>query len=190
MFTQPKSRTLILPVVAFLFSVIFVSPLRATERTNYELFKLVQEQVIRYSFFTIFDDVSAEIAQNGHVVLTGHVLGAHKTKDITQRVKSVEGVTNVIDNIRVLPASQFDDQLRHQIARVIYNNPHFWSYLNRNNPSIHIVVKRGHVTLTGVVDTEIDRTLAGTLATQFDAFSVTNELRLHTEVAADIEALG
>ena len=190
MFTQSKSRTLILPVVALLLSVIFAAPLRAAEQPNYDLFKLIQEQVIRYSLFTVFDDVSVQIAANGHVVLTGHVLGAHKTGDIWRRVKSVEGVTNVTNNIRVLPASLFDDQLRHKIARVIYGNPHFWHYLSRNNPSIHIVVKRGHVTLTGVVDTEIDRTLAGSLATQFDAFSVTNELRLHTEVKADIEALG
>ena len=190
MFTQSKNRTLILPVVALLLSVIFAAPLRAAKQTNYELLKLIQEQVIRYSFFTVFDDVSVQFAENGHVVLTGHVLGAHKTGDILQRVKSVEGVTNVTNNIRVLPASLFDDQLRHQIARVIYGNPHFLHYLNRNNPAIHIVVKRGHVTLTGVVDTEIDRTLAGSLSTQFNAFSVTNELRLHTEVTTDIEALG
>ena len=190
MFTQSNNRTLILPVVALLLSVIFAVPLRAAEQPNYDLFKLIQEQVIRYSLFTVFDDVSVQIAENGHVVLTGHVLGAHKTGDILQRVKSVEGVSNVTNNIRVLPASLFDDQLRHQIARVIYGNPHFWHYLKRNNPSIHIVVNRGHVTLTGVVDTEIDRTLAGTLATQFDAFSVTNKLRLPDEVTADIEALG
>ena len=190
MFTQSKTRMLILPVVALLFSTIFISPLRAAEQSNYELFKLVQQQVLRYSFFSVFDDISAEIAQDGHVVLTGHVLGAHKTRDIAQREIAVEGVTNVTNNLRVLPASRFDDQLRHQIARVIYDSPHFWHYLKRNNPSIHIVVNRGHVTLTGVVDTEIDRTLAGTLATQFDAFSVTNKLRLPDEVTADIDALG
>tara|TARA_B100001167_G_scaffold175477_1_gene128703 strand:- start:747 stop:1319 length:573 start_codon:yes stop_codon:yes gene_type:complete len=190
MYSHPKTRMLILPVVTLIFSAICVPPLWAANQSNYDLFKRVQDQVLRYSFFTVFDDVSAEIAQNGDVVLTGHVLGAHKIEDITKRVNSVEGVTSVTNNIRVLPASQFDDQLRYQIATVIYDNSHFWHYLNRNNPSIHIVVKRGHVTLTGVVDTEIDRTLAGSLATQFDAFSVTNELRLRTEVAADIEARG
>ena len=190
MYNHPKTRMLILRVVTLIFSALCVSPLWAGNQSNYELFKRVQDQVLRYSFFTVFDDVTAEIAQNGHVTLTGHVLGAHKTADITKRVNSIEGVASVTNNILVLPASQFDDQLRYQIARVLYTNPHFWHYLNRNNPSIHIVVKRGHVTLTGMVDTEIDRTLAGSLATQFDAFSVTNELRLRTEVAADIEALG
>jgi len=179
-----------LPVITVIFSVICVSPSWAANQSNYDLFKRVQEHVLRYSFFTIFDDVSAEIVQNGHVVLTGHVLGDHKKEDIAKRVKSVDGVTNLINNIQVLPASQLDDHLRYQVARVIYSNPNFWHYFSRNNPSIHIVVKRGHVTLTGVVDTEVDRTLAGSLATQFDAFSVTNNLRLRSEVAADIEALG
>ncbi len=190
MFNQPKKRMLILPVVVLLFNVTSMLPLSAATPSNYELFKLVQKQVLQYSFFTIFDDVNAEIAGNGHVILTGHVLGAHKIKAIAERVKSIGDVKKVTNNISVLPASQSDDQLRNQVARVIYDNPHFWHYLNRNNPSIHIVVKRGRVTLTGVVDTEIDRTLAGSLATQFDAFSVTNELQLRAEVNADIEALG
>ena len=102
MFTQSKNRTLILPGVALLLSVIFATPLRAAEQPNSDLFKLIQEQVIRYSLFTVFDDVSVQIAENGHVVLTGHVLGAHKTGDIWQRVKSVEGVTNVTNNIQLI----------------------------------------------------------------------------------------
>ena len=190
MHNQTKTLMFTLPVITLLISAICVSPSWAANQSNYDLFKRVQEHVLRYSFFTIFDDVSAEITKNSHVILTGHVLGDHKKEDIAKRVKSVEGVTNVINNIQVLPASQLDDQLRHQIARVIYSNPNFWRYFHRSNPSVHIVVKRGHVNLTGVVDTEIDRTLAGSLATQFDAFSVTNELRLRAEVAADIEALG
>lgn len=52
------------------------------------------------------------------------------------------------------------------------------------------MVNRGHVTLTGVVDNEMDRQLALTLAAQFNAFSVTNELRLPEEVTAELEALG
>ena len=73
------------------------------------------------------------------------------------------------------------------MARMTYDNPRFWYYLNGSNPSIHIVVKRGHVTLAGAGDTEVDRTLICPLVTYFDAFSVTNELRLHTEVTTDIE---
>ena len=51
-----------LPVITLIFSVICVSPSWAANQSNYDLFKRVQEHVLRYSFFTVFDDVSAEIA--------------------------------------------------------------------------------------------------------------------------------
>ena len=76
------------------------------------------------------------------------------------------------------------------MARAIYGNPNFWRYGVGAQPSIHIIVERGHVTLTGVVQNEVDRTLARALAGQFDAFSVTNELRIPSEVTAELEQLG
>ena len=46
---------------------------------------------------------------------------------------------------------------------------------------IHIIVKNGHVTLMGVVDTESDRTQAGFLARGVPgSFSVENELTIDT----------
>jgi osmotically-inducible protein OsmY len=55
------------------------------------------------------------------------------------------------------------------------------------NPSIHIVVENGRVTLTGVVQSNVDRVLARSLAAQFGAFSVTNELKTDAEVQATLE---
>jgi hyperosmotically inducible protein len=69
----------------------------------------------------------------------------------------------------VLPVSQFDDELRYRIARSIYNNSNFWNYAIMANPPIHIVVEHGRVTLTGVVQSNVDRMLARSLATQFGA---------------------
>jgi osmotically-inducible protein OsmY len=44
-------------------------------------------------------------------------------------------------------------------------------------PSIRIIVKNGHVTLDGVVDSEMDRNLAGIRANGVpNVFSVTNHL--------------
>ena len=45
------------------------------------------------------------------------------------------------------------------------------------------------MTLTGVVNKETERQLARSIAGQFNAFSVTNELRLPHEVTSDLEAL-
>ena len=67
--------------------------------------------------------------------------------------------------------------LRHQIARAIYGNVHFWGYGASANPSIHIIVDRGRVTLTGVVQNDVERMLAASLVNEPGVFSVTNHLQ-------------
>jgi len=95
-------------------------------------------------------------------------------------------VRSISDQIGVLPVSQFDDELRYRIARSIYNNSNFWNYAIMPNPPIHIVVEHGRVTLTGVVQSNVDRMLARSLATQFGALSVTNALKTDAEVGDDV----
>ena len=182
-------RRIALSVMALALTALAASPALAADQTKYDLFERIQEQVLRYSFFTVFDNLNVEIADDGHVVLTGHVTGSHKASDIEKRVVALDGVTAVTNEIAVLPASLFDDRLRYGIARAIYGNPHFWRYAAGANPPVHIVVERGHVTLTGVVNNETERQLARSIAGQFNAFSVTNDLRLPHEVTSDLEAL-
>ncbi len=163
----------------------------AADETKIALFKQVQDQVLRYSFFTVFDDINIALEDDGTVTLTGSVTLGHKKTDIEKRVAKLDGVTHVNNQIMLLPPSRRDDRIRYQVARAIYGNPRFWRYGTRANPPIHIVVNRGHVRLTGVVASEVDRSLARALAVQADAFSfsVTNELRLPDEVTAELEQL-
>jgi hyperosmotically inducible protein len=146
----------------------------------------VAATVDRYTQFTIFDDISAMV-KDGVVTLTGKVTMPYKRDDITRRVGKVEGVRSVEDRIDVLPVSSFDDELRMRIARSIYGNSTFWNYSIMPNPPIHIVVEHGRVTLTGVVQSEVERMLARSLATQFGAFSVTNNLKTDAEIQASLE---
>jgi hyperosmotically inducible periplasmic protein len=161
-------------------------PIDQGERKDFQIFKDVATSVERYTRFTIFDDVSANVT-DGVVTLTGKVTMPYKRDDITKRVAKVAGVRAVENQITVLPVSQFDEELRYRIARSIYNNSNFWNYAIMPNPPIHIVVERGRVTLTGVVQSEVDRMLARSLATQFGAFSVTNALKTDAEVSAALE---
>lgn len=156
------------------------------KRKDLQVFKDVATSVERYTQFTIFDDVSANVT-DGVVTLTGRVTMPYKRNDIATRVAKVAGVRDVRDQISVLPVSQFDEQLRYRIARSIYGNPNFWNYAIMANPPIHIVVEHGRVTLTGVVQSEVDRMLARSLASQFGAFSVTNALKTDAEVSAALE---
>jgi hyperosmotically inducible protein len=154
---------------------------QTVDRKDFQLFKDVQTSVLRYTRFTIFDDISANV-KDGVVTLAGNVTMPYKKDDIEKRVAKVSGVRHVDNQIAVLPVSMFDDQLRHRIARSIYGNSNFWNYAIMANPPIHIVVERGRVTLTGVVQSEVDRALARSLASQFGAFSVTNALKTDAEM--------
>ena len=83
--------------------------------------------------------------------------------------------------------SSFDDELRFRIARSIYGNTAFWNYAAMANPPIHIVVEHSRVTLTGVVNSDVERALARSLATRFGVLSVTNNLRTDAEVRESLE---
>jgi hyperosmotically inducible protein len=158
------------------------------ERKNLQIFDDVSKSVNRYTQFSIFDDVSANV-NDGVVTLTGRVTMPYKRDEIAKRVAKVDGVRAVRSQIEVLPVSQFDDRLRYQIARAIYGHPNFWNYAIGPNPSIHIVVEHGHVTLTGVVLNQLDRQLARSLVNQFGVMSVSNELKTEAEVRDALEKL-
>jgi len=151
------------------------------ERKDFQVAKDIVTSVDRYTQFTIFDDINANV-KDGAVTLTGRVTMPYKRDEIGKRVAAIDGVRSLRNDIEVLPVSQFDDELRHRIARSIYGNSNFWNYAAMPNPPIHIVVEHGRVTLTGVVTSDVDRMLAHSLAAQFGAFSVTNALRTDAEV--------
>jgi osmotically-inducible protein OsmY len=171
-----------------LMLLALAAPARAAGDENLQLFRDVQKQVLQYPHFTIFDSVKAEI-ENGVVTLHGKVTMPYKRNDIEKRIARVDSVTQVNNQIEVLPVSQFDDDLRFRIARAIYGNSNFWRYASMVNPPIHIVVERGHVTLEGVVNSNVDRMLARSLASQFGVFSLKNELKTDAEVRAELEKL-
>jgi len=163
-----------------------VSVAGAVERRDAAIFKDVAKQVTTYSRFTVFDDVQASVTE-GVVTLYGKVTMPYKRDDLARRVGKVEGVKQVVNKIGVLPVSQFDDELRYRIARAIYGDPSFWHYASMANPPIHIVVQDGRVTLTGVVNNEVEKMLARSLATGFNAFSVDSQLKTDAEARAEME---
>jgi hyperosmotically inducible protein len=112
------------------------------------------------------------------VTLTGKVTADYKKEDVRRIVGRIDGVREVRNQIGVLPASPFDDELRYRAARAIYSNPAFWSYASMARPPIHVIVEHGRVTLTGVVASDVERALARSLATGLGELSITNQLRI------------
>jgi len=166
----------------------FTTPVAAADTENLQLFRAVQKQVLNYTHFTVFDSVNTQI-NDGVVVLSGWVTMPYKSHDIERRVSRVDGVTRVVNQIKELPVSQFDDDLRIRIARAIYSSPHFRGYGSMVNPPIHIIVANGRVTLEGVVNNNVDRMIARSIASNFLAFDLKNELKTTQEAKEELEKL-
>lgn len=183
MFRRISAMTL-----AAMLLVAGAAPAAQLERKDLQVFTDIARQVNRYVWFSIFDDVNASV-DDGVVTLTGRVTMPFKRGDLEKRVGKVDGVREVVNRLEVLPVSQFDEELRFRIARAIYGNPSFWNYAAMVNPPIHIIVDRGRVTLTGVVNSNVERMLARSLASSFGAFSVTSQLKTDAEVRAALEGI-
>ncbi len=151
---------------------------QAGERAAYEqLEKKVRKELVTLPWYGVFDNLAYEI-DGSTVTLSGQVVQPSTRKDAERRVKRLAGVERVVNNIEVLPLSSFDDSIRVSAYRTLFgwNSPLF-RYGRGANPSIHIVVERGHLTLEGVVSTEGDRRLANALVNSIPGvFSVTNNL--------------
>ncbi len=143
-----------------------------------DLANQVRHQLVMIPYYSVFDDLNYFV-DNGVVTLSGEVTRPVVKNDAVGRVKHLPGVAQVIDNIRVLPLSSFDDRIRLAEYRTIYGFGGLYRYGVGTQPSIHIIVDNGHVTLVGVVDSEADRNLVNIRAnTVPGVFSVTNNLRV------------
>jgi osmotically-inducible protein OsmY len=178
----------LIPIAAGVLMFTGAAVADTADRKDLQVFNDVSKAVTHYAQFTIFDNVDV-VVKDGAVTLSGEVTMPYKRDDIAKRVAKVDGVHQVRNEIKVLPASISDDQLRYRIARAIYNDPSFWNYAIGPNPPIHIIVQHGHVTLTGVVNNDTDRVIARSLAYQFPAMSVKNDLKTNAEVHDLLETI-
>jgi hyperosmotically inducible protein len=172
-----------LAITAALLATLAVAAF-AQDRRDVRLAEDIGRSVISYTRLTIFDDINATV-ENGMVVLTGKVTMPYKKIDMEKRIAKIDGVHGVRNDISVLPVSRFDDELRYRVSRAIYGNPSFWNYAAMANPPIHIIVEGGHVTLAGVVNSNVERMLARSLASGLGELSVTNALKTDAEVKSE-----
>ena len=145
-------------------------------RNRMRLFERIENEVLNYAHYSVFDKVSVQIDDDSIVTVTGRVTMPYKSEDIAKRIARVKGVAKVENRIEVLPASKSDDELRVRIADAIYGHRTFQPYATHPNPPIHIIVERGRVTLEGVVQDESERLLAMSLAGSRGALQLKNSL--------------
>lgn len=141
-----------------------------------QISKRVRKELVTLPYYGVFDNLAYQI-EGDTVTLYGQVVRPSTRSDAARRVARIKGVGRVVNNIEVLPLSGFDDDIRVQTYRAIFNTSSLYRYALGSNPSIHIVVNRGHVTLEGVVGNRMDRQLAEFAARGVPGvFSVTNNL--------------
>ena len=155
------------------------------QAASYEqLAKKVRHELVTLPWYGVFDNLEYQI-DGSTVTLYGQVVQASTRKDAERRVSKIAGVGRVVNQIEVLPLSSFDDSIRARTYRALFgwNSPLF-RYGRGTNPSIHIVVNGGHVSLEGVVSNEADRNLANMLANGVPGvFSVKNNLQVENRRA-------
>jgi len=145
-----------------------------------QLARQVRHALVTLPYYSIFTDLSFQLNE-GVVTLEGACPPEPPwdiRSDAENAVKHVSGVTKVVNNIKELPLSPMDWQIRRAVAGAIYGDSQIGTrYGYQAVPSIHIIVENGHVTLEGVVDNQFDDQLIRTKAnTVPNVFSVTDNL--------------
>ena len=177
----------------------------AKQETVLALAKEVRKQIVTLPQYGVFDNIHFGI-QGDTVILRGQASRPTLKSGIENSVKRVKGVKNVINEIEVLPLSSNDDRIRAAVYASIYGYPALQRYTSNrggrmppsvaraaggitNDPpigyhAIHIIVKNGNVTLTGVVDSDADLAMAGMRANLVSGvFSVDNDIQVAGKVS-------
>lgn len=138
----------------------------------------VRHELLMLPYFGVFDYIAYKV-DNGTVTLMGQVVRPVLKSDAENAIKHIEGVEQVNNEIEVLPPSSMDDQIRLRLFREIYGAPGLEKYALGVQKPIRIIVKNGHVTLEGVVDSQGDKDLANIRAKSVPGtFSVENHLQV------------
>ena len=177
----------------------------AKQQATLKLAQEVRRQIVTNPRYGVFDYIHFAI-QGDTVILRGKASRPTLRSTVENSVRRIEGVNKVVNEIEVLPTSPNDDRLRAAVYRSIYGFAPLQRYTsNRGGPrgmpsvaraaggitndppfgfhAIHIIVENGNVTLTGVVDSDMDLALAGMRANSVPGvFSVDNALQVATRV--------
>ena len=179
-------RNTVLALAAVL--VLATQAVAATPRSSESSFdagrvsERVRKQLVTIPYFGVFDNLAYRV-DGTTVTLYGQVVRPSTRSSAEKRVAKIEGVERVVNNIEVLPLSSFDDSIRVRAYRAIFRSGGLYRYAMGANPSLHIIVKGGHVTLEGVVSNRMDAQLAYMAASSVPGvFSVKSNLRIAREL--------
>ena len=174
----------------------------------------IRKQLLKLPYYGVFDFLAFSY-DKGTVTLMGYAFSPNLKASAERAVKRAPKVDQVINNVEELPVSMNDDELRWKLYYNIYGDPFlsryapgggmlwgmrsayrgpfspmnggpFLAYEAAGDYPIHIIVKNGHVTLLGIVDSESDKTVAGMRAREVPgSFSMENQLVVRKQTESD-----
>ena len=174
----------VLWIAALTFAVAFnVTAVASPQVTSAHIRREVRHELVTLPYYGVFDWLTYEVRPDNSVVLSGQVVRPSTKSDAEARVRDIDGVSRVINEIQTLPNSPSDDRSRRAIYRALYGSGSpLFRYATQSVPSIHIIVDRGHATLKGVVASKGDATVANLRARGVPGlFSVKSELIVESE---------
>lgn len=175
-----KAKLLGFPVVLLLVLAAWAQSNQAkvSPQAEERIAKEVRHQLLLLPYLTVFDNLAYKV-EGYKVTLVGQVTQPVLKSDAENAVKHIEGVEQVDNQIEVLPLSPMDNDLRRKLYVAIYGYPGFEKYAMPVVKPIRIIVKNGHATLEGVVDSEMDKNTAEIRAKSVPGiFSVTDNLQI------------
>ena len=170
-------------VALIIFLAALATPASVPAGQNSRLVERIRNELVTLPYYDVFDWLEGEIRSDGTVVLRGEVVRPATKSSAESRVRKIEGVEQVINEIEVLPVSPNDERLRVAIYRALFNNDSpLFRYATRAVPPIHIIVKNGRAALRGVVANEQEKQLAYVRARSVPGvFEVKDYLRVEKE---------
>jgi hyperosmotically inducible periplasmic protein len=176
--------TMALMMILVLASAAGRNAFATTESQEGNIIREVRHELRMLPYYGVFDWLEFVVQPDNTVVLRGQVVRPTSKLDAEARVRKIDGVSKVTNEIEVLPASPMDDRLRRALYREIYgwNSPLF-RYATQSVPPIHIIVNRGRAVLKGVVANKGDAQLAYMRARSVPGlFDVKSELMVESEM--------
>jgi hyperosmotically inducible protein len=173
-----KSKVLAVLLLVLAWAPLTSGQVEPSSPAQARIAKEVRHELLMLPYFGVFDNIEFQV-NGGTVTLLGAVTRPVLKSDAENVVKKIEGVSHVDNKIDVLPPAPMDDQLRRALFHAIYGEPSLEKYALGVQKPIRIIVRNGHVTLEGVVDSEADKNIAGIRANGVPGgFGVTNNLRV------------
>ena len=122
-----------------------------------EIAQEVRTRLNGYVHYTVYDWVQVSV-RNGALQLTGRVTRPHKVQEIAVFLSKVPGVRALENDVRAVPFTSSDENLRVSVAVALYRA--LPDYATVPAAPLHSVVENAHVTLEGAVRTEDERRIA------------------------------